>query len=407
MRGNIKSIRFLAGMLLFFAMMLSNHIRVLTADTSEKHVLRIGMLMSITGFFSVREIPDVNQTKIMAEIINQRGGIMIKGKRYKIELIVEDCKSTMDGVTSAANRLVYNKKVKFIIGPTAFFAPAAVPVCEPNKVLRVLTWCINTPGELDASTPYAFLGGSGTVLASMAATRYLKRRYPDVKKVAIVTPDDGAVPYVVPIAKKLLSAHGISVVGNAVAYPNEMQDFSPIVARLYAKKNIDAIFMINGLVPHMGAIVKGLREIGFDKPFAGSLPARISQVQNIAGKESMKDVFTIACTPGDPSMPPLAREIISRAIKRYSRNYQLEMTGANSLWILKEMIETAQSLDSTVVKKTWESTEKVDTIFGPAYVSGDKTFGIIHHAVASPQPIQISRNGREASGGWIDLGIIP
>jgi hypothetical protein len=50
---------------------------------------------------------------------------------------------------------------------------------------------------------------------------------------------------------------------------------------------------------------------------------------------------------------------------------------------------------------------EVETIFGKASISGDKSFGIKHHVVATPQPIQIFKNGGEAAAGWIDLGIIP
>jgi branched-chain amino acid transport system substrate-binding protein len=378
-----------------------------TPKTSDAKTLNIGMLLSVTGFFSVREVPDLNQTKIAADIINEQGGITVKGQQYRIELIVEDCKSAMDGVTAAANRVVYDKKVKFIIGPTAFFAAAAGPVCDPNKILRVITWCVNTPGEVDANTPYAFLGGNGSVLTSVAATKYLNKAYPNVKKVAIVTPDDGAVPYVIPIAKKLLAQQGISVVGEAVAYPNEMQDFSPIAAKLNAIKDADAIFLQNGLVPHLGGIVKGLRELGNNKPVAGSLPARIGQVVNITGVNALKDVFTIAYTPKDQNIPPVAKEIINRTVAKYGADYQLEMSGPNCLWILKEIIKEAQSLDPTVVKRKWESMDKVETIFGTAKICGDKTFGINHHVVASPQAVQILKNGVETSAGWIDLGIIP
>lgn len=374
---------------------------------SDVKTLRIGMLLSVTGFFTVREVPDMNQTKFAADMINEQGGITVKGEKYRVELIVEDCKSAMDGVTAAANRLVYDKKVKFIIGPTAFFAAAAGPVCDPNKVLRVITWCVNTPGEVDGSTPYAFLGGNGSVLTSTAATKYLKQTYPNVKKVAIVTPDDGAVPYVIPIAKKLLAAQGISVVGDIIPYPVIMQDYSPIVAKLNAIKEADAIFMQNGLVPHMGAIVKGLREAGNYKPYAASLPARIGQVMTIAGEEAMKDIFTIAYTPNDPNMPPVAKEIINRTVAEFGAGYQLEMSGPNCLWILKGVIEAAQSLDPTVVKEKWESMDQIETIFGPAKICGDKTFGIKHHVVASPQPIQILKDGVESCAGWVDLGVIP
>jgi len=157
----------------------------------------------------------------------------------------------------------------------------------------------------------------------------------------------------------------------------------------------------------MGAIVKGLRESGNYKPFAGSLPARISQVVNIAGAEAMKDVFSIAYTPGDPDMPPVAKEIIDRIAAQFGADYQLEMSGPNCLWILKEGIEAAQSLDPTVVKEKLETMDEVETIFGKAKICGDESFGIKHHVIASPQAVQIFKDGVETSAGWIDIGVIP
>jgi len=373
---------------------------------AEEKTLRVGMILGITGFFSVREVPDMNQGQACADMINEQGGITVNGDKYMVELVVADTKSTFDGVTAAANKLVYDEGIDLIIGPTAFFAPAAGAVCDPEKVLRMNTWVVNTPGEMDASTPYSFMAGNGSLLTTSAAAKYLKTNYPNVKTVVIVTPDDGAPPYVIPIATEILAAEGISVVGDPVIYPNETQDFSAYVAKLNAVKEADAIFMQNGLVFQMGPLVKGLRESGNYKPYAGSLPARISQVMTIAGEAAMQDVFSIALTPGDPNMPPIAKKIISRVTAEYGADYQLEMTVPNCLWVLKEGIEAAQSLDPTVIRDTLESMDEVETIWGSAKICGEQTLGI-KHVIASPQTVQILKDGVETSAGWIDLGFIP
>ena len=373
---------------------------------AEEKTLRVGAILGITGMFSVREVPDLNQGQVCADMINEQGGITVNGDKYKVELVVADTKSTFDGVTAAANKLIYDEGIKLIIGPTAFFSPAAGAVCDPEKVLRMITWVVHTPGEMDASTPYSFMAGNGSLLTTTAAAKYLKEAYPDVKSVVIITPDDGAPPYVIPIATGILAAEGISVVGDPVIYPNETQDFSTYVAKLNAVKEADAIFMQNGLVFQMGAIVKGLRDSGNYKPYAGSLPARISQVMTIAGAAAMKDVFSIALTPGDPAMNPVASEIINRVIAQYGADYQLEMTAPNCLWVLKEGIEAAQSLDPTDIKNQLESMDEVETIWGPAKICGEQTLGI-KHVIASPQAVQILKDGVETSAGWVDLGFIP
>jgi branched-chain amino acid transport system substrate-binding protein len=372
----------------------------------EEKTLRVGAILGITGMFSVREVPDLNQGQVCVDMINEDGGITVNGDKYMVELVVADTKSTFDGVTAAANKLVYDEGIKLIIGPTAFFSPAAGAVCDPEKVLRMITWVVHTPGEMDASTPYSFMAGNGSLLTTTAAAKYLREAYPDVKSVVIVTPDDGAPPYVIPIATEILAAEGISVVGDPVIYPNETQDFSAYVAKLNAVKEADAIFMQNGLVFQMGPLVKGLRDSGNYKPYAGSLPARISQVMTIAGEAAMKDVFSIALTPGDPGMAPVASEIINRVTDQYGADYQLEMTAPNCLWILKEGIEAAQSLDPTDIKNQLESMDEIQTIWGPAKICGEQTLGI-KHVIASPQAVQILKDGVETSAGWVDLGFIP
>jgi ABC-type branched-subunit amino acid transport system substrate-binding protein len=373
---------------------------------AEEKTLRVGAILGITGMFSVREVPDLNQGQVCADMINEQGGITVNGDKYMVELVVADTKSTFDGVTAAANKLVYDEGIKLIIGPTAFFSPAAGAVCDPEQVLRMITWVVHTPGEMDASTPYSFMAGNGSLLTTTAAAKYLKEAYPDVESVVIVTPDDGAPPYVIPIATEILAAEGISVVGDPVIYPNETQDFSAYVAKLNAVKEADAIFMQNGLVFQMGALVKGLRDSGNYKPYAGSLPARISQVMTIAGEDAMQDVFSIALTPGDPAMDPVASDIIDRVIAQYGADYQLEMTAPNCLWVLKEGIEAAQSLDPTDIKNQLESMDEIQTIWGPAKICGEQTLGI-KHVIASPQAVQILKDGVETSAGWVDLGFIP
>jgi ABC-type branched-subunit amino acid transport system substrate-binding protein len=178
------------------------------------------------------------------------------------------------------------------------------------------------------------------------------------------------------------------------------------VAKLNAVEEADAVFLQNGLVPAMGALVKGLRESGNDKPFAGSLPARISQVMTIAGEASMQDVFSVALTPGDPNMPPIASEIIDRVTAEYGADYQLEMTAPNCLWVLKEAIEACQSIDSTDIKNQLESMDEIETIWGTAKICGEQTLGI-KHVIASPQSIQMLKDGVETTVEWVDLGFIP
>jgi branched-chain amino acid transport system substrate-binding protein len=377
-----------------------------SSEPEGEKTLQIGALMSLTGWFVVNDGPGWDAIKIGAELVNDYGGITINGQKYNIEVVVEDCKSTMDGVTAAANRLIYDKGVEFIVGPSAFYTSAATPVTEPAKVLIVPTWNCNTPGELDANTPYTF-AVDGTIPSNLAAIKFMKQAYPQVKNVVIIHPDDGAVPFVAPIVKDLLAAEGFTVIGDTILYPNEMVDFSPIVTRINAVDGIDAIFQINGVNPHVAAIAKGLRGEGNDLPYITGLPTSMSEIVAMAGVGPTEDVSTVCVTFQDPNDPPLIKEMGERERAAFGEDYVCRVAGSNSLFILKEVIEATQSFDPTAVKDKWESLDEVETLYGTGIVCGDQTFGIVHHFVSHPLSIDRVVDGENIPGGWIDVGVIP
>lgn len=376
------------------------------AGPAPEKTLNIGALMSLTGWFVVNDGPGWEAIQIGAELINDRGGITINGQNYKVEMVVEDCKSTMDGVTAAANRLIYDKGINFIIGPSAFYTSAATPVTEPAKVLVVPTWNCNTPGELSGDTQYVF-AVDGNLAANIAAAKFLKQAYPDVEKIATILPDDGTGPFVEPMIRELLAAQGITVVGETIMYPNEMQDFSPIVAQINQLEGIDAVYHMIGVNPHVAAIVKGLRGGGNYLPYVTGLPTPVIEIALISGIESAENVSSVCAADGDPGNTPLMTDLFSREKTAYGEDYICKVAGVNSLWVLKEVMEAAQSLDPTVVKEKWESMDEVETMYGTGTVSGDETYGIKHHFVAHPQPIHRIKDGKVVHGGWIDIGALP
>jgi len=76
------------------------------------------------------------------------------------------------------------------------------------------------------------------------------------------------------------------------------------------------------------------------------------------------------------------------------------------VYLLKTLIEAAQSLDPTEVKAKFESMDTVDTIYGTGVIGGEETFGI-KHVVAHPLPVQKWENGKAVPAGWMDVGFIP
>ena len=98
--------------------------------------VKIGSIWGLSGPGSQLGVVCKDAAVLAAEWINGKGGITVQGKKYKIELVIEDNKNTAAGSSNAATKLVHKDKVKFVTGMNVPFQQEAVQtVTEPNKVV--------------------------------------------------------------------------------------------------------------------------------------------------------------------------------------------------------------------------------------------------------------------------------
>ena len=113
---------------------------VTATTTAQPKILKIAYFMSLSGFLSVYYVSQEAEVRAMADIYNENGGITVGGQKYFIEMVGEDTQSSADGAAAGATRLVYDKGVKFVVGPFGFEAAASTPIFEENKVINVNTF---------------------------------------------------------------------------------------------------------------------------------------------------------------------------------------------------------------------------------------------------------------------------
>jgi ABC-type branched-subunit amino acid transport system substrate-binding protein len=287
-----------------------------------------------------------------------------------------------------------------------FWATGSSPTFEENQVVHVSGYNTCQPGEMDATTPYGFLGFNASIGTSMGAFKVIKKEWPHAKKVAILESDDGAIPYLMPKIKKILANSGLTQVGEVVPFPNEMEDFSPIAAKLNAIKDADVYFMLNGSVVANALIVKGLRALGNNKPFITQAAQHVRDIMAICGKDAANEVVSFGVTPHGKGNPPLLDEVYDRSVRIKNLPTWYLLT-PNGLWVMAKVIQAADSFDPAVVKAKWETMDKIDCIYGTCTFGGDETYGLKHHAVSHPMSYSKLVKGEVVYGGWIDPGRIP
>jgi branched-chain amino acid transport system substrate-binding protein len=395
----------------FAAVLLVDPLGAAEQKGDQPKTLKIGALVCLTGWFSSYDIQTgKNEPQLVVDMINERGGINIKGQKYKIELVPEDCKSTLDGVTEAATSLA-SQGIKFTIGPAAFFGRASAPITNRNRILDALGYNVLTPDEIGPNVPYTFAGFGGAAAEFLAGLNFVKAKFPNIKKVCMVAPAGASNKYLVAFHRQQLAAKGYETVGDYVVYPDDTSDWSSFAAKINANKEADAVFWGNAITFHVSGMVKALREIGYDKwVFEFSGGASTDNVVKLIGKDLARKISTASFMPDSKNNPPELQALIHRSQAKYGPDIPLSMQTATSLAVLIDMIEKAQSIDSTVVKKTWESMDgqTIKTLYGPGIISGTKTYKIKGHGLGNPIPHEITNERGEVSeGGWFPSGPIP
>jgi branched-chain amino acid transport system substrate-binding protein len=358
----------------------------------EAKTLKIGAVFALTGPASPGIKECMEGVLGAADWINQKGGITIKGQQYRIKILPEDNKSSPEGIVAAANKLVHQDKVKFLVGPVVpGLSIAMTSITEKAKVLRIKVNGTGSKVEMRPDMLYTFSTFMEVQYISLVYDYFVKS-YPGVKKLAITGPDDPGSQAFLALSKKEAEARGLKVV-YAEPYPFGTEDFYPILTKALAKQP-DAFEMGVGVAPWYAGIIKQARELGFNGPmFAPSATGHIALIPMLAGKDFSDDIFFLDADVKSPKMPSVVKEARKWVLDKYGVEVTFGHTaGWEALWCLAQAIEAAQSLDTTIVAKTWEKMKSIETLYGQGEMTGMEDFGI-NHVIRKPRPLTRLENG--------------
>jgi len=377
-----------------------------TSKTTAPKTLKVGILADLSGFLSVFYIEATHDLQLTADYINEKGGVTIQGQKYNIELVIRDSKSSPDGALAAANQLIFQDQVKYAIGPIAFEGAATTPLFEQNKILHIFNTTTTSHLEIGPDWPYAFTGDDSALDFSAVLFKIGKKEFPNAKTCVMILPDDGTEPYLMPSVTPILQSMGYTILngGKAVLYPNDMQDFSPVVSKLNSI-NPDIMFQPEAAPPAVYGILGGIRASGNKVVYIPTLfPGDPNNVIKAVGSDAATNFAFLNYTKDDPGYGPILKELIKR-LKPDAPFFTFTL--GNCLMVLTNVMEKANSLDVEKIKAKWESLDTIDSVYGTGKVGGLKTFGR-RCSVTWPEPYNMTMNGKIIKDlPWIDPGPTP
>jgi ABC-type branched-subunit amino acid transport system substrate-binding protein len=378
-----------------------------TTTSTPVKTLKIGALVDLSGFLSVFYLEAANELQITADYINEQGGIIADGQRYNIQMVIRDSKSSPDGALASANQLIFQDQVKFCLGPIAFEAIGTTPLFEQNKVIHVFNYTSSDPKEIGPDSPYAFVGDTSAVDFARTLGQIAKKNFPSVKTIALVVPDDGTAGVLVPKEAAELEDMGFTIVNkdSVILYANDLQDFSPIIAKINAL-NADAVIQPSSAPSAVSSILKGMRAAGKQTVYLPGVAGDFDALLKSVGTESATNLGSLYYHRGDPNNPPMLKLLDARVPADVA---QPSWTLANALTVLVNEIKLAGTLDVDKIKASWEAHTTLDNcLYGTGTMGGLKTYGLKNHAVTFPQPYGLLQDGKVVADlPWIDPGPTP
>ncbi len=361
----------------------------LTAHPSHlqaQETLKIGMVAPFSGPGAPWGVVWKKTATLEQEKINAAGGLLIGGKRHKVEFIFEDDKYSGAAGRMAAEKLIFKDKVKFIVGPISSASRQAwQEISKANNV----TVCGDTYARvvMGPDHPDFFRPSVTGVEQAPCYYKIMSERYPQIKKVAIINRSDVTGKESVKDSRRSAKYFGFQILTEEFYEPGT-KDFYPLLTRVLARAP-DMIDFGSSSAGDIFLMVKQARELGFTGKTMSLALIPVKEFCAVAGKKNAEGHTYNVMAP--PFMTPAALEYEKEYVKRFGEWDEYAPKARAYTNALIQGIIKANSMDPLQVRKTMAGMEweELDGIYK---FTCQWTYGIDHQGL-SPFYFTEVRNG--------------
>ena len=336
--------------------------------------LKIGVLGPLSGGAASYGVELVRGAEIRTDEINHAGGLKVGSDTYKIELISYDHKAGAADAATAANKLVFQDKVQYIIGNAVGATCNAVQtVTEPQKVVFAFV-CWGTK-NLGPDKPYSFRSMLSQWEAAEPFYRWIKDKRPKIKKVAVISPNDTSGLDTNTAVVKAAKALGFDVIADEY-YERGTKDFYPLLTKIIAKQP-DMIDVAAAPPGEAGLLLKQAQELGYKGAKGWTASTNPATLVSVSGPEPAEGLWT-------PININVKSDFVDARVRRFGQEYEKrykEVPGAIAVAnyaafdVITKAMQTAGTVETEKVLAALTS-RPYDTVWGRLVIGGKETYGI-------------------------------
>jgi branched-chain amino acid transport system substrate-binding protein len=339
------------------------------ADTED--VIVLGAAVSLTGKYAQNGANTKNGYDLAVAKINEKGGIDIVAKNYKLVIRYYDDELTPARGTELAEQLIQQDGVKFMLGPySSGLTKAILPVVEKHKVPMV---------EANGASRELFTKGYRYLFAVLSTSdQYLTPaidlaaehadklgKRPDELKVAVVMEND---PFAQDVRAGVLDdveRHGMrGVIDDQL--PPELNDMSTTLSKVKALK--PDVLVISGHEKGALTAVNQIKDLNVYVPILAMTHCDSAQIAEKLGSDAE---YTFCAQQWHESLGykdelfGTAKDFANqfKGAYGYEAPYQSAQSAA-AVQVFADAFERAQSLDPEKVRDSLATTE-LQSFYGP------------------------------------------
>jgi branched-chain amino acid transport system substrate-binding protein len=270
--------------------------------------------------------------QVMVKMVNDNGGLAIGKEKYNIELIAYDSSNVQTTAVAAANRLIFEDKVKFIIADT--FVEAYLKTAEDNKVL--LCGYTSLPDILSPDNHYSFMPSFNNSQTAIEA-RWWVNTYPDKKKLMLILPDVQLGHIVSDTTAAVLKNYDLNI--EQMFYPLGATDLSALGTKVKTS-NPDAVSLFE-MSP-----LKPIRQAGWDGQLFSFASSSTQFLLSMATADALEGYIGMAYpTEFDPPLTKIAQDFKEAYTTEFKGWTAPDLNGTGTLSALLAALQQAKSTD--------------------------------------------------------------
>jgi branched-chain amino acid transport system substrate-binding protein len=251
-----------------FVAFLLGSLVLFSCNATESEIIKIGINAPLTG-----DIPKVGEgTKFAAQMwledVKAAGGIEVGGKKYKVELIVEDNESKAESAVKVNTKLITVDEVLAVVGPQS--SKQAVPAGgKANELGTPMFSPWSTNPNTTRNRPYVFRGCFLDPFQGPAAAKFAREEYGFTKAAVLY---DVSSDYPKGLAEFFKSAwEELNGAGSVLAYESFTSKDADFSAQLTKIIDSGAEFMFTPqYYNEVALIVQQAHQLGWEKPIVGT-----------------------------------------------------------------------------------------------------------------------------------------